>query len=519
MKKYLVLPFLALFLTLTACAPAAVDAPGDPAAPAPEAGGELVWVAWSDPVSMDPHAVNDTASLYAINQVIESLTFFEGPGQVGGLLATSFEHIDPYIWEFRLRQGVYFHDGEYFNAEAVRISLERALYPGHPFPAQNIINMIDEVVVIDDYTVHLVTAFPFSALPAHLTHNAAAIVSPAVIAAEAEEGRLLINENPIGTGPFIMYERFPGDSIVFVRNENYWNGPAYLDRVIFRIVPEAATRFLMLESGEGHLMLGLASDVPVVETIPQLDLISVYTTGIEYIGMNTQRGPLADRRVRQAISMAVNRDDIIMGVAEGVHRLAQGPSASNVIYAPQGLEPLPFDLEAARELLAETPYADGFSLEIWYNDGNALRGRIAEIVQANLAELNIDLTIHSFEWGAYLEATGVGDHDLFILGWTVRTGHSDWSLFPLYHSSNHGDQGNRFFLTNPELDVLLEQGRASTDSARSMEIYREAVEIILYEAPAIYLWHANTPVISNGVVGAHFDSNVTPFLHRARMVN
>ncbi len=475
-------------------------------------GGEVVWVSMSDAPSLDPHGQNDSATTDATSQIFERLVDYADDGSVVPLLADSFEAIDEYTWEFQLREGVTFHDGTEFNAEAVKISFERLLDPENASPRLSIFEMISEVVVVDELTVQFVTEFPFSPLPSHLAHNGGSIIAPSAIQEEEEGGRT-VGENPIGTGPFKLESWDRGSEIRFARNDDYWGDPVHIDTLVFRVVPEVATRVSMLETGEAH---GTAVDALSAGTVEAMDGVTLTRqegTGVTYIGFNTQKAPFDDVRVRQAITMAINKEDIVNELIEGEGILAAGPLSPLVVGSTQDVDTLDFDVEAARALLEEAGHADGFEATIWINEGNAARASIAELVQANLSEIGITLSIESIEWGAYLERTGAGEHEMFILGWTTITADADYGLFPILHSSQVGDPGNRFFFENDQLDELLELGRRTADQEERNDIYAEAIQLVIDEAPMVNLFFPNWLTGTNGIEGLHVDFNGTPFFH------
>ncbi|KGA96607.1 ABC transporter substrate-binding protein [Alkalihalobacillus alcalophilus ATCC 27647 = CGMCC 1.3604] len=474
-------------------------------------GGELIFVTPSDAPTLDPHGVNDTASNTATSQMLERLTDYNEDGEVIPLLAESFEPINDLTWEFKLREGIKFHDGTDFNAEAVKVSLERILDEEFASPKRVILAMISEVEVIDDYTVQISTEEPFAALPAHLAHNAGSIIAPSAIEEENNGGKT-VDENPIGTGPFELDSWNRGAEILMVKNENYWGEGPYLDSIKFISVPEQATRVAMLESGEAHIMLVGASDVNRVEAMSQIEIDRVSGTRMDYVGINLEKEPFDDKLVRQAVAMAINKDDVVDGILDGQGVPAVGPLAPTVVGNHQDLVPLPYDVEGAKELLAEAGYADGFSTTIFVNDGSKERADIAEFVQTQLAEIGITVDIEVIEWGAFLEKTAAGEHELFVLGWTTVTGDADYGLYNLFHSSQFGDPGNRSFYSNSRVDELLDLGRTSTDQDERNQAYKEVSEILVDEVPMIYLHHPDFVHGMNGVSSGLFvNFSGTPF--------
>ncbi|MCL2198519.1 MAG: ABC transporter substrate-binding protein, partial [Defluviitaleaceae bacterium] len=486
----LVITLLAFVLVITACAGnndgdgaaadgggvtppaqdggAAATTPGTtndaPAVPAVE-GGELVYAMLSQPPHLDPIRQNDSATSDATHQLFEGLARFEPYPSVtvSPLLATAWRQNDSVTWEFDLRTGVYFHDGSYFNADAMRISLERLLDMREAAPGRFILEMVEEVITVDEYTLQIRTEFPFAPLINHLTHQVGFAISRQAMAEEVhfrlaegygEDGPLpraelnswqeellayadgrgltfsnpqLVTFNPQGTGPFRFDRQVSGDYTRFVRNEDYWGVRPALDSMRLSVIPDAVTRFLMLQTGEAHVIQASPIDVSAINMDPNLELIRFEGVGIDYIGMTSKEGPLADVRVRRAITKAINTESIILGAYEGLGVPAVGPVGPNVAHSASGvLQALPFDPEAARALLEEAGYGDGLTLNFWSNEGNSARATTGEIVQSYLAAIGITLNLELVEWSVYLDRTGAGEADLFMLGWTTVTGDADY---------------------------------------------------------------------------------------------
>ena len=477
----------------------------------------LVYVQMSDPVTLDPHGSNDSVTASAINQMFDRLVDYGEGGEIVPMLAESFEEIDETTWEFVLRQGIEFHDGTPFNAEAVKKSFDRLLDPELASPRAFLFEMLEEVVVIDDYTVHFIVEFPFAPFPAHVAHNAGAIIAPSAIL-EEENGGLSISENPIGTGPFVYYSWDRGTELVMVRNENYWKQTVYLDGLRFVAIPEIATRDAMLETGEAHvamLDMATANQVLEVEAIKEDRIASV---SVDYIGFNTKFAPFDDVRVRQAISLAIDKEDIIRAVIYGQGIPAITTISPSVQGSPGHIDGLGHDILMARELLEEAGFADGFSATIVSIEGNAIRNLILQLVQANLREIGVDLNIQLVELGAFLEETANGEHDMFIMSWTTVTGDADYGLHPLFHSENAGEAGNRTFYVNEEVDDLLDAARREVNQEVRNELYAQALQIIAMEAPVIPLYHRDFVFGLNGVEsGFRQDFSGTPFFYGVRL--
>ncbi|WP_062048314.1 glutathione ABC transporter substrate-binding protein [Bacillus sp. JCM 19034] len=458
-------------------------------------GGDLIVAMLSDAVEINPHGSNDTPSTNIAYNIYESLIKTDQNLDLHPGLAESWEQIEDTVWEFELRQGVKFHDGSDFNAEVVKANFDRILDPAVASPRSFLYEMVTNVEVIDEYTVQIETEYPFAPLPAHLAHEAGGMISKELIEADyaaMEDGQdpsSKINEHPIGTGYFKFESWTPGQEIKLVRNEDYWGENVKLDSVTFKVVPEDLTRIAELETGDAHISDPLSpSDVSRVEATDGIYVNEQESVALSYIGFNLDKEPFDDVRVRQAISMAIDKEQIVEGIYYGAAQPAIGPIAPVVFGYDENQSGLEYDPEAAKELLAEAGYPDGFSTTLWTND-NRERVDTVTNVQEQLRQIGIDVDVQTLEWGAYLEQTANGEHDMFILGWTTVTGDADYGMYGVFHSTQVGDPGNRTFIQNDELDGLLEEARRSTDEEERLDLYRQAQDLLVEEAPMIYTLH------------------------------
>lgn len=495
-KLLLISLFLLLAIFVSACASEPDDVSLNTDSDSPkEGGGDLIIATQSDAISLDPAGVNDVPSYNVQSNIFEKLVTFDADMEQQPGLAESWEAVDDITWEFKLQEGVTFHDGTDFNAEVVKANVEHIQDPDVAAPAANYMAMVDEVEVVDDYTIRMITEYPFASLPSHFAHNVSAMISKKQIEEDyeaMEEGKepgTVINENPIGTGYFKLETWIPGESIELVRNDDYWNGEALLDSVTFKVIDEDLTRVAEVETGTSHVTDPLSpSDIEQMEATDGVHVSKQESLALDYIGFNTQKEPFDDERVRQAISMAIDKTQIMEGIYNGVGEPAIGPLAPAVSGYDDSVSGLDYDVDKAKELLAEAGYKDGFSTSIWTNDKRE-RVDIATNVQSQLKEIGIDVEIETMEWGAYLDQIGTGEHDMFILGWSNSTATADTGIYPLFHSDNIGPSGNRTFTDDAELDSLIEAGRKEMDENKRSEIYKEVQEELVNLAPMIYLLH------------------------------
>ena len=493
-----------------------------------EEGGDLVVSYPSDAGSLDPAGVNDMASDQRRQVIYEGLISLDYNLEPEGLLAEDFKQVDDTTWHFTLKEGVKFHDGSSLTADAVKASIDRIKDPAMASSRAYIFDMIDEVNVIDDYTVEIKTGDTFAPLLSYLSHDGAGIISKQVIDEDyqnalneaeidmsleefyalREEGGekytdiakkvseytgTIVEEKPTGTGYMKFQSRSPGEKVVVERFDEYWDGPVNLDTVTFKIVTEDASRIAELESGQSQLIQGFdVGQVERLESNPNINVLPVYNISTEFVGMNTQKGPLKDKRVRQAIGHLIDKDSIMEGIYLNMGRTMKGAIQEEVLGYDENLEDLEYNPSKAKTLLKEAGYEDGFDLKLLTNDVPD-RVDIAVYLQEELKTVDINIEIEQLEWGTYLEAVSSGEQDLFILGWPNTVGDPDQGLWPILHSSMLGNGGNRFFFENEAVDQLLEEGRRELDSNKRAEIYQEINEILVEEQPAVFVKQAEYP--------------------------
>lgn len=545
MKKFSLMTLLGvLLLVLAACSDDSdVDEATGGGEEAGSEGGTMTLAIPADAVSMDPHGSNDVPSEQIRDTIYEPLVTQDENLELVPVLAEEYEQIDDTTWEFKLREGVTFHDGSEFNAEVVKANLERVLDPAKASARAFLFEMVSEVNVIDDYTVQVVTEYPYAPLINNFTHGAGKMISKELIdkdyqnaldkagsdvsleeyydlrAEGGEEHEAVANEissyvgelvesEPVGTNYFKFESRSPGEVTSVVRNDDYWGEEtAKLDGVDFKVVSEPGSRLAELESGTSDAILAtLSSNIERVDSNPDVTLQRQESVSIDYIGFNTEKEPFNDPKVRQAITHAFDSEAVLEGVYNGSGQPAVAPLAPGVLGYSEDLEGREYDMDKAQQLLDEAGVED-LTINLMVNDDNPERVDVALWLQESLSELGITVNVEQVEWGAYLEATGAGEHDMFILGWSNSTGDPDNGISPLFHSDNIGADGNRSFYNNPELDSLLDQARQESDEEKRGEMYTEAQQILVDDAPAIFIRHGeNLNAYNNNVENFQGDS-------------
>ncbi len=444
--------------------------------------GTLVVGMPGDPRSLDPQRTNDQPSARVMKQIYDTLLYQTPDLEIttNGLVE-SYEIISDTEFAFALRQGVMFHNGEELTASDVQFTFERMREINAP--AAFLVAALDRVEVIDDYNFKMHLSFPFGPFITHLAHPATAILNRVAVDAGGEE----YARNPVGTGPFSFVEWRSGDSVTLRRFDDHFRGPAASERIRFRIITEDTQRTIALETGEADIIYDVGpNDFEAVRELP--GVVSFQTQGLTtfYMGFNAQKEPFDDVRVRRAINLALDVEAATNVAFRGFATAARGPLAPTVQFANTDLPGYGYDPDAARQLLAEAGYPDGFSTSIWTND-NPVRIMYAEIFQEQLRAVGVDASIEIVEWAPYLDRTARGDHDMFMLGWVAVTGDADYGLYSLFHSDEWGDAGNRTFWGNDEVDRLLDEGKASPIPEERRAAYLRAQELIFEEAPWVFL--------------------------------
>lgn len=497
-KLWLLLFTAVLFLAACGTGDAESDSSGDSAS---ENSETLVVANGADPVTLDIQATNDQATTRVAKQIYDTLIIQENDLELVPGLATEWEEVEENLYEFKLREGVTFHNGEPFTADDVEFTIRRALESpqiGH------IVGSIDPdtIEVIDDHTIRIGTTDTFGPFITHLSHPAMGILNREAVEEAGDDYGVTV---AVGTGPFQFEEWVAGSYVSANRYDDYWGDAPAIGRVEFVTIADPSVRLIELESGSAHIAYDIApSDIPAVEDNSELTLINTPNLGAEYLGLNLQNDtPLQDVRVRQAIAHAVDVEAIVDAVYMGVGEPMAGPINELVFGYNEDLEPYAYDVDRAKELLAEAGYeGGGFNLSLYVGDNSQERIRVSQVISEALAEIGITVEVTQMEWGAYLDATAVGEGDMHLLGWTTVTTDADYGMYPLFHSNSFGAAGNRSFYKNDRVDELLDLGRYTTDQEQRAEYYKEAQEIIVEEVPWIFLQtRENVTGVSNRVQG------------------
>ena len=464
----------------------------------------LVFGRGGDSVSLDPGIVTDGESFKVTQNLFETLlNFGEQDTTIKPGLAKDWSVSDDGLtYTFKLQEGVKFHDGTDFNADAVIKNVnrwkagneEQFYYFNSMFKAEGA-DIIKDVKADGDYTVIFTLSRPQAPFLKNLAMSPFGIASPTAFEKDGDK----FGQNPVGTGPFKFVEWRPTETITIEKFEDYWQeGLPKLDRVIFQVFQDNTARLNALIAGEIDLADGVnPSDGKTVEGNSALQLIERPSMNIGYLGLTSTRPPFDNKLVRQAVNYAIDKQSIVDAFFEGRAQVAANPMPPSISGYNDEIDPYPYDPAKAKELLAEAGY-DGKEVELWampvarpYMPDAA---KVAEVIKKNLENVGIPAKIVTFEWATYLEKAKNGEADMFMLGWTGDNGDADNFIYTLLGTDNIGSN-NYSYYSNDEVDALLIAAQSETDEAKRNDLYKQAQVIIHEEAPWVPLAHS-TPLLA-----------------------
>jgi peptide/nickel transport system substrate-binding protein len=451
-----------------------------------------------DALSMDPHSLNESLQISVNENVYEPLVTRGRDFKLAPALATDWKQTSPTVWRFNLRKGVQFHDGTPFTADDVIFSYERAKSDGSDM--KSYVGQIKEIKKLNDHQIDIVTNAPFPILPELFTHfdimskkwcetnNA----TKPVDRRKGIENAASFRAN--GTGPFRLRERQPNVRTTYVRNGNYWGKiDGNVDEVIFNVIGNDATRVAALISGEIDVMEPVpVQDVERLKTASGLKVLQGPELRIIFLGMDQKRdellfsnvkgkNPFKDKRVRQAFYQAID----IEGIKRSVMRGASTPTAQMIApqingYPADLAKRLPYDTEAAKKLLTEAGYPNGFEVAMnCPNDRYVNDGPICQAIAANLARIGVKIKLEVETKGTYFPKVLRRDTSFYMLGWTPSTVDAHNVLYPILSTPGEGGRGqfNLGAYSNARIDELTDKVASETDVKKRNEMIHEALKI------------------------------------------
>lgn len=475
----------------------------------PSYGDAIVVAASGDARSLVPILASDSASSDICGMVFNGLVKYDKNINIIGDLALSWDiQEDGKVIIFHLRKGVFWHDGYPFTARDVEFTYKKLIDPSVRTPYSGDFERIESLVVSDDYTVKIkykevfapaLSSWGMWIMPKHLLKN-------------EDLNKTSFSRLPIGTGPYKFKKWKTGDKIELVSNHNYFEGRPYIDRYIYRIIPDEATTFLELET-QGVDMTSLSPLEYTRQTNNSFfkthyNKFKYPSFGYTYMGYNLTDPKFRDPRVRQAINYAVNKEEIIDTIFYGLAKVITGPFMLDSWAYNKDIKPVPYDPEKAGRLLKEAGWTDvdgdgwiqkgddDFEFTLLVNQGNAERLRCAELIQRHLKAVGIRMKIRVIEWSSMInEFINKRRFEAVLMGWFLAR---DPDCYDIWHSSKTREGEFNFIgYKNERVDALLEEGRGTFDQERRAQIYREIHDILYEEQPYLFLYSPDALPIVN----------------------
>lgn len=405
---------------------------------------------------------------------------------------------DGLVYTFKLKRNVRFSNGREVKAGDFQYSFQRTLAPASKSPNTWVFEQllgaddymkgkadaVKGIIVADDYTLKIKLKKPFSPFIRLMTMTAAYVVPRE----EVEKWGPDFSSHPVGTGPFVMKEWLPNREIRLEKRDDYFDVPAKLKGIVYRIIPEDLTAVTEFDIGNIDVLTIPASEYSRYKKDPMKQglISSIKGLNTYYLGLNCSKPPFNNINLRKAMNYAIDREKILNTIYEKRGRQAVGP-LPDVMREWNMTARYEYNPRKARELITKEGFNGGVAQ--FYISGEQEIIDIAEVIQAYLRDVGLNVRIKQLEWSAYKEAVNKGEPDMFYISWWADYPDPENFLFPLFHSSNHGAAGNRTRYTNKTVDALIEKGQSALDDKMRLRYYKEAEEIIVADAPWVFLWH------------------------------
>lgn len=437
---------------------------------------------------------------------------------------------DGRVYTFKLRKGVKWHTTRDFKptreltADDVVFSFERQRDKNHPyhkvgggsyeyFTGSGLAALLEKVEKVDDQTVRFTIKQPDATFLPVLSMDFASILSAEYADKLLKAGTPeKIDVEPVGTGPYQL-QAYQKDAVIRYRaNPDYFEGPAKIDTLVFAITPDASVRWQKLKAGECHVMpYPNAADLPAMKADPNVNLLQQEGLNVGYVGFNVEKKPLDDKRVRQALNLAINKQAIIEAVYQGAGVPAKNPMPPTLWGYAQNVQDYTYDPAKAKQLLQEAGLGSGFETDLWampvQRPYNPNARRMAELIQADWAKVGVQAKIVSFEWGEYLKRTQAGEAQSFMLGWTADIADPDNFLGVLLGCDAVGAT-NRARWCHKPFDDLIKQAKRIIDQGERAKLYEQAQAVFKEEVPWVTVAHS---IVFKPVRKEVVDFKIDPF--------
>jgi glutathione transport system substrate-binding protein len=441
--------------------------------------------------TLDPYDANDTLSQAVAKSFYQGLFGFDKDMKLVNVLAESSDASkDGLTYTIKLRSGIKFQDGSDFNAEAVKVNLDRASNPDNHLKRYNLFKSIATTEVIDPLTVKITLKQPFSAFINTLASPAAAMISPTALKKYGKE----IGFHPVGTGPYELDTWNQTDFVKVKKFAGYWKkGYPKLDTITWRPVVDNNTRAAMLQTGEANFAFPIPYEqAKLLEKNSKLDLVTSPSIMQRYISFNVTQKPFDNPKVREAINYAINRQALVKVAFAGYATPATGIVPPAIQFAQTYPAP-EYNPAKARELLKEAGFPNGFTTTLWSSHNHSTAQKVLQFTQQQLAQVGIKATLTAMDAGqraAEVEDKGQKESGvrMFYTGWSASTGEANWALTPLFATQSWPPTiFNTAFYSNAKVDSDLADALKTTDGEKKAALYKDAQDIIWKEQPWVPL--------------------------------
>lgn len=444
----------------------------------------------ADPGGFDPQVELDAIAMIVMTNLYDTLVNTKNgcSTDIQPQVAESWDTSeDGLTYTFHLRDDVTFHNGKAMTADDVVYTINRTAT--EPETA-SYCDAIDTVTAVDDYTVTVTLKYPFANFLQNLGCGFFGIVDQEEVEASGDD----YGRNPVGTGPYVFKEWVSGDSVTLEANEDYWGGAPEIKTITYKVLTDSSTAFISLENGEIDVLPN--ADYVDVSNMDN-DALTVYdapSASFYHLGFNVKSSPFDNQSVRQAIKYAIDKDALLQGANNGDGTVANSALNENMEgYNADEPASNQYDLEKAKQLMADAGYEDGFDVTI---KAITTEQKIGEVLQDQLKQININVKLDLMEKATFFEVMGSGDYDMYIcsLNWPD----ADNMLTYLYDSEGPFNWGQTY--SNPEIDELLVQARSSMDGDERVDIYHQIVMITDEDCNKIPLYFPNQYLVANSSI-------------------
>ncbi|GGD21783.1 ABC transporter substrate-binding protein [Aureimonas glaciei] len=434
-------------------------------------------------VAMDPGFLRESATI--VDNIFDTLVMRDDKMQLVPGLAESWTSIDDNTWEFKLRQGVKFHNGEAFDAEAVKFTLDRVLDPAAKSPTLSYIRTITKVDIVDPSTVRITTSAPDPLLPTRMSRYPAYIVPPKYVKEVGNDG---FATHPVGTGAYKFVEFIPDQHVILEANKDYWRGAPAIETVTFKAIPEGTARATALLTGEADIIENVPVDlVPMVRESPDADLVQVKNGGNTiYLGLVMSEKPLDELKVRQALNLAIDRQSLVDNILQGMASV-KGTQVGPADFGYVDIPAPEYNPEKAKQLLAEAGLPDGFSIKMQSTNRYMKDGEIAQAIAQMFGEVGVKVELEVLDWSVYVQQVP-RKGPVFMLAWgSTQTLDADAAIFAIMRSGEPYST-----VSIPALDALLDQSRSTVDPTARAAILADIQKLAADEVPLLTLYQEDS---------------------------